>query len=364
MSEPHRGRRRALWAAGIAAGAAVGAVAARTLVRRVRGNVDPEVLAELAELPPEDLGPVRTHDGLDLAVRAAGTPGAPVLVFIHGFSLDLTMWNHQWRGLADRYRCVLYDHRGHGRSARSPDGDYSLQAMGRDLRAVLDATVGDGPCVLVTHSMGGMCLLAFAEAHPEEFGTRVAGVVLADTAAAELLRGAVGVLGARLEALFRPRLRAALSVRDRAEQLRRLFEARAGDLAFAVARLTNFGPGADPAIVEHITALSVRVPVEVWTDALAGLIEMDLRHALEHVRVPALVVVGDLDRITPPASALAMKRALPSARLVVFRGAGHLPMLEQPERFNGLVASLADRVFERAAAPAGRRRRRAAASGS
>lgn len=362
MSEPHRGRRRALWAAGIATGAAVGAVAARTLVRRVRGNVDPEVLAELAELPPEDLGPVRTPDGLDLHVRAAGDPGSTVLVFVHGFSLDLTMWSYQWRELGDRYRCVLYDHRGHGRSARSPDGDYSLRAMAGDLRAVLDAAVGDGPCVLVTHSMGGMCLLALAEDRPEEFGTRVAGVVLADTAAAELVRGAVGALGARVEALFRPRLRAALSIRDRAERLRRLLQSRGGDLAFGVARLTNFGPGADPAMVEHVTSLSVQAPIEVWTDALAGLVEMDLRHALEHVRVPALVVVGDLDRITPPATALAMQRALPSARLVVLQGAGHLPMMEQPERFNGLVADLADRAFERA--PRKVRRRRAAGSGS
>jgi pimeloyl-ACP methyl ester carboxylesterase len=361
VSEPPRGRRRALWAAGIATGAAVGAVAARTLVRRVRGNVDPEVLAELAELPPEDLGPVRTNDGLDLHVRAAGDRRSPALVFVHGFSLDLTMWTYQWRQLSGRYRCVLYDHRGHGRSARSPVGDYSLPAMARDLRAVLDAAVGDGPCVLVTHSMGGMSLLALAEEHPDEFGSRVAGVVLADTAAAEVVRGALGALGARFEALVRPRIRAALSIRERAEWLRRLVQSRGGDLAFGLARLTNFGPGADPAIVEHITALSVQAPAEVWTDALAGLVEMDLRHAMEHVRVPALVVVGDLDRVTPPATALAMTRALPSARLVVLRGAGHLPMLEQPERFNGLVADLADRAFERTARTG---RRRAAGSGS
>jgi pimeloyl-ACP methyl ester carboxylesterase len=110
-----------------------------------------------------------------------------------------------------------------------------------------------------------------------------------------------------------------------------------GDLAFAAARLTNFGPRAPASLVEHVAKVGARAPVEVWSDLLVSLIEMDLRHALEHIRVPTLIVAGDLDRLTPPASALAMKQALPDARVVVFKGVGHQAMLERHEQFNGLV---------------------------
>jgi pimeloyl-ACP methyl ester carboxylesterase len=330
--------RAALWTAGLAGGGAAGATLVRAVVRRDRGVADPHELEALAGLPPEDLGAVPSFDGTRLSVRAAGDrvrPEDPVLVFAHGFSLDMTMWHHQWTALSERYRCVLFDQRGHGRSERPPDGDYSLQAMGRDLRAILDLV--SGPCVVVGHSMGGMSTLALAEAYPEEFGTRIRGVVLADTAAAEIVRGALGAIGARLEAVLRPRLRTALRAPGRAERLLRLVETRGADVAYAVARVTNFGPRADPAVMRHVTALSTRAPAEVWTDVLAGLVDMDLRHALNAVKVPALVVVGDLDRITPPASALALKRALPDARLTVMRGTGHLPMLERPRQFNALL---------------------------
>jgi pimeloyl-ACP methyl ester carboxylesterase len=89
--------------------------------------------------------------------------------------------------------------------------------------------------------------------------------------------------------------------------------------------------------VEHVATVAARAPVDVWSDLLVSLIEMDLRHALEHIRVPAMVLVGDVDRLTPPASALAIKHALPDGRMVVFKGAGHCTMLERHEQFNQVV---------------------------
>src|SRR5207248_1511319 len=69
----------------------------------------------------------------------------------------------------------------------------------------------------------------------------------------------------------------------------------------------------------------------VRTAALPELMEMDLRHAVPRVRVPAIVLVGEHDRVTPPAGAVALTAALPEGRLVVIPDAGHIPMLETPE---------------------------------
>ncbi len=109
-------------------------------------------------LAPEDLGPVRSFDGTELHVRAAGPKDAPVLLFLHGFSLDMTTWHYQWRALSDRYRCVLMDHRAHGRSGPPAAGDYSLMAMGKDVRAVLETAAGDGPVVLVGEGWEGVAV--------------------------------------------------------------------------------------------------------------------------------------------------------------------------------------------------------------
>jgi pimeloyl-ACP methyl ester carboxylesterase len=258
-------------------------------------------------------------------------------VLIHGFSGDMTLWYYQWKALSQRWRVVLYDQRGHGRSAPAAGGDYSLEALGRDLQAVLDAEAPAGPVALIGHSLGGMTILSFASAFPHEFGDRVQAVVLANTAAADVVMAAMSGLGlgaARLMASFALRF---TSNRERVYRIRSRVLGGRGDLAFLAAKLTNFGPKAAPSLVEHVAKVGARAPVEVWSDLLVSLIEMDLRHALEHVRVPALIVVGDLDRLTPPASALAMKRALPDARMVVFKGTGHQAMQERHEPFNRMV---------------------------
>ena len=139
---PMSRKRTALVTAGIAAGAVAGGVIGRTVLN-ARRRVDPEADEHLSELPPEDLGPVRSFDGTELAVRAAGDPSDPTIVFVHGFSLDMTTWHYQWTGLSDRYRCVLFDFRSHGRSARAAGGDLSPLAFGHDLAAVLAR--GRGP---------------------------------------------------------------------------------------------------------------------------------------------------------------------------------------------------------------------------
>jgi pimeloyl-ACP methyl ester carboxylesterase len=128
----------------------------------------------LLDLPPEILDPVVAFDGTEITVRAAGDPAAPVLVFAHGFSLDMSVWHEQWVDLSDDFRCVLMDHRSHGTSGRAAHGDLSLRSMGRDLASVIDATAPDRPVVLIGHSMGAMAILAMAEQRPELFGPRVA----------------------------------------------------------------------------------------------------------------------------------------------------------------------------------------------
>jgi pimeloyl-ACP methyl ester carboxylesterase len=80
--------------------------------------------------------------------------------------------------------------------------------------------------------------------------------------------------------------------------------------------------------------------------------EIDLRHTLPHITVPALVLVGEHDRMTPPAAAVALAGALPNGRLEVIERAGHFPMMEAHEEFNRRLEGFAEPVLS------GQRRRR------
>jgi pimeloyl-ACP methyl ester carboxylesterase len=75
--------------------------------------------------------------------------------------------------------------------------------------------------------------------------------------------------------------------------------------------------------------------------------EMDLRHALPRVTVPALVIVGEHDRVTPPDAAVELAGALPRGELTILRGAGHIAMLERPEEMNRALERFADACLPR-----------------
>ena len=113
---------------------------------------------------------ITSSDGVRISVNTEGH--GPVLVFIHGWVNDQTVWAPLAENLMDDHEVTTWDLRGHGKSDSPPAGQYSRQHALADLSAVLD-TLGC-PVVLVGHSLGGYLALAHALAHPED----VAGLVL------------------------------------------------------------------------------------------------------------------------------------------------------------------------------------------
>jgi pimeloyl-ACP methyl ester carboxylesterase len=332
--------------AGLAVVGAVGAsaMALRRSVRRARARPDP-FRGEPFGHRPGEARTVRSFDGTPLAVQVVGPSDGPTVVFVHGFSADMTVWYHQWRALSTRYRCVLFDQRGHGRSGPAGSGGYSLETLGRDLEAVLDAVLDavasdDGCHVAVAgHSMGGMALVSLAAQRPDEFGSggRVGAVVLANTAASDVAVELLAGLGSWMPAGAR-RIAVRMARRpDHVYRVRSWMLREGTDLGFATVRWTNFGPGAPASVIDHVAGMVGVVPLEAWSDLLTGILAMDLGHALGHIRVPSLVVAADRDRLTPPATGQALLRALPEGRLVTIDRAGHCAMLERPDAFNSAV---------------------------
>jgi pimeloyl-ACP methyl ester carboxylesterase len=175
--------------------------------------------------------------------------------------------------------------------------------------------------------MGGIAILAMAEERSELFGPRVAGVAFIGAASSDLIRGAMG----SITGMMRLRLSSLTLAAKRADLLRQAVMRSPGDIAGVVARFTQFGPDVPKSVVDHVVRLAQGAGSDVWNEGLAGLIDVDLRHAVPTLDVPALVIVGEHDRVTPPAAAVELSAALPQGRLVVIPGAGHFPMLERPD---------------------------------
>ena len=342
-----------LVAGGLLLGVGAGIAVERTLVGRDRRRDDPEAGERFGQLRGTP-ATVTSHDGTKLHVEELGA--GPCLVFAHGFSLTQDAWHYQRRDLPERFRCVFFDQRGHGRSDRPRRDDYSLQALAHDLRAVLDWT-GEERVVVVAHSMGGMGTLQFAELFPEELGTRVAGLVLVGSTYLDTVRGMTAAVTARgayraQRALITGAFRFMGQDPVRANQLRR----RGSDLGYLGTRLFGFGSDPSPSQVAFIDRTLAGTDVEVWAKVFPSLIDFDLSEVLEKVDVPALVAVGDKDRITPPSATRHMAEQIPGARLLILEDAGHCAFMEEHEVLDAEIAAFAAEVLEGPRAQARRRR--------
>ena len=337
-----RGRRIGVFVGAAVAGLAAGAAIERAAVGRIRSRPDPEAREPFGSLRGTSIGPVASFDGTLLNVEEAGH--GPTVILAHGYSLNLTLWHYQIRDLASRYRLVLFDQRGHGRSEPARRGGWTMDALARDLDAVVQAS-GDGPVVLVGHSMGGMALLNYCSLFRETLGERVAGVVLVDTTSADVMPGMIEFLPRRITAAFQGvqevALRAVAGL-DRAsvDKMRR----RANDLSWMLVRAMGFGPNASPSHVAFVEKMLSETTVDTWLELLPNVTGVDVTETLPHIDVPALVIVGTRDRLTPPGAAERMVKGIPNATLGKIAGAGHCPMLESPHTFNARLRAFLDAI--------------------
>src|SRR4051812_34667942 len=302
---------------------------------------------------------VPSGDETEIAVEILGDghPG-PTIVFTPGWTFSSRSWHYQ-RMLAERWRLVLMDHRDHGESGTGPREHRSVDQVGRDLYAVLQATCGRGSgakgeepgrdVVLVGHSMGGMTIMSLAAQHPELFGSQVKAVALVDTSAKRPEEHTFGLRGPLAKAWLKQwsaSLALMVSDPEKAERARR----SGSRISVAISRWLNLAPKSDKRLARFTEAMSAATKAQVVGDFWVTLDTHDKLEALEAIsQVPSLVVVGVRDRLTPPSDARVIAAALPGSRLLELRDAGHCAMLEQPEAVNAALYDLVGGVATPAA---------------
>jgi len=325
-------RRRLLLVVGaVAGGVVIGSqLANRAAASRIRSVRDDD-LDPLYELPDDVVHhDLVTHDGGSVHVIERGQ-GRPV-VLLHGVTLQAAVWAPLLHLLADRFRVLAVDVRGHGRSVVGDDG-VGRVAAARDVVSLLEQLDLHG-AILVGHSMGGMIIGETCTRHPDVVAERVAGLVFMNTASSRL------VPRASLPVVRQVRRRAGERVAAGGHLPRLVGENNRSLIATRAA----FGSKPSAVAVEQARRMGSQVDLDYYIPLWADLLDYDGEAGLEQFDGPSLVLVGSLDRLTPPAMARRLAAHLRDAELHVIPGAGHQLLQERPRQVSELVRQLADRL--------------------
>lgn len=250
-----------------------------------------------------------------LAYLEAGPPGGRPLVLLHAFPLAAAMWRPQLDHPPAGWRLLAPDLAGFGASDDRSSESPALEDYAADVVSLLDR-LGVDRAVVGGVSLGGYVALALARLHPG----RVAGLVLADTKAPADTPEARG---------NRDRMLSTLADRG--------VEAVADEMLPKLLGDTTRRERAD--VVASVRDLAVRNTAGGIAAAIKRLRDRpDARPGLSAIAVPALVIVGDEDTVTPVAEATALRDGIAGSTLEVIAGAGHLSNLEQPTAFNAALA--------------------------
>ena len=260
-----------------------------------------------------DVSPLRQIDLGDVRLNVYERGAGPVLLFVHGFPLDHTMWRGQLDYFSAHYRVIAPDLRGFGSSTPGPDvGSVSMEWFADDCARLLDALGIQDKVMFCGLSMGGYIAWQFARKYPQ----RLARLVLCDTRAA-----------ADTPAAAETRFKMAEHV------------LAAGTEIVARAMLPKMFAASTPARQPEIVAVTEQTILQTKPVAIAAAqrgmaARPDVNAWLPQFKVPALVVVGAEDVISPVDEMRQITQSLPQARLAIIPDAGHMAPLENPAAVN------------------------------
>jgi 3-oxoadipate enol-lactonase len=253
---------------------------------------------------------------VSLSWEIQGRPDAPVIVLGHSLGTDRSIWKAQAAAFEKSFRVLRLDLRGHGVSP-APPGPYALEGLASDVLRVADSA-GVDRFVYCGVSLGGLLGLFLALRHP----ARVEALVAANTAA---------------------RIGSETGWNDRIAAVR---ASGLGSMQDGVLErwLAPAFRTRDPLTVERLRRAFVATSPDGYAGCCGALATADLREEISAIRVPTLVVAGELDVATTVADAEFVRESIPKSRLAVLKGAAHLSNIDQSEAFNAIVGEfLAER---------------------
>lgn len=262
------------------------------------------------------------HGGTRLHVEEVGPPDAPAILFIHGWSQCHLSWRNQLRGpLAERFRLIAFDLRGHGMSDRPTDED--AYRGGEPWAADVDALIrqrGLVRPVLVAWSFGGYVAAYYLQAHGD---AAIAGI---DFVGWAIMTGPTERERAFTGPGFQDHFEGTIS-------------ADLGTNIEATRQFVRACVAAEPTSEEMETMLAYNMMVSPFIRrAVALQPPVDNSALLSSLRVPVLYTHGAQDSMVRAVAVDHIRRCCPAATVSIFEGAGHSPFWERPAQFDEELA--------------------------
>jgi 3-oxoadipate enol-lactonase len=296
---------------------ALGAVVGGWLAWRILGPETTPRYPPRQERPLRLVGRSLFVGEREFFVREAGPDGAPVIVLIHGWSLDGEMTFHRIiPDLANRFRLVVPDLRNHGRSdwIRSP---FTIDDLAADVAGVLDA-LDIRQATILGYSLGGMVAQVLAIRYPRF----VRRLVLAGTAARPIDR-------------FRP----AAWIGMRA--VRALARISRRELSYATTMVVERSGGIAPRHRRWMFEALMRRDPALFYEAGFAAWHFDNRDGLAGIDVPTLVIIPTDDQVVPARTQYEMAAGIPHADVIELRGARHESVLSRPHEYSAAIGRFA-----------------------
>jgi pimeloyl-ACP methyl ester carboxylesterase len=290
-------------------------------------------------------------DGTQLHVEVRGRHDGPTLVFTHGWSLESTIWTQVVDLLGSRFRIVVWDLPGLGRSKGPANGDYRIEKMAGDLNAVVQEFGGRGPVVLIGHSIGGMITQTFCRLYPKQLGPRVGGLVLQHTTYTNPLRTAL--FAPLWTAIEKPILVPLNYLTIWLAPLAWLsnWQSYWNGSLHVMTRIASFSGRQSAGQLDYAAWLAAKAWPAVISRGNLAMVTFDEQRTLPEIEIPVLVIEGKHDRMTKPEASERIESLLPHGALGSI-ASNHLGFWEQPREVAELIGEFAERFQSEAVAEA------------
>ncbi len=243
-----------------------------------------------------------------------------LIIFLHGIGGNKTNWNRNLIEISKKYLCVAWDMRGYGDSD-DYDGPLNFLDVVNDLKILIN-TFNKSKAHIVGLSMGGQIACLFYE----KFPTFVKSLTLCDTHL-----GLSNLNKKEVEKFVRSRKYPLINGKE------------PKDIAKNVA-LSLIGEQKNTVALDELVASISSLHKQSYLKTIDASFSTQHKHIFQTIDIPTLILVGELDKLTPPRIAKEINNLIKKSELIVISRAGHLINIEKPEQFNNLIIKFLDNL--------------------
>ncbi|HEX8517242.1 MAG TPA: alpha/beta hydrolase [Bacteroidia bacterium] len=286
-------------------------------------------------------------DGTQINIEFEGNASGEPILFVHGWMANSTEWYYQKKFFGRDHRVILIDLAGLGKSTRPKDKDFSLQKMAADLDAVI-THLKLSKLTLWGHSIGGMTILTYCKDFKANAELHVISIVLQHTTFTNPIY--TSILSGLLKAIEKPVLYPLCYLMIALSPLFWLnkWMSYLNGHSHISTRLLSFAGTQTAAQLDFITRLSALAPPAITARGVLGMLKTyDVTNDLDKIKIPALIIAADKDRLTKPVASEFMDKKLPNSKMVVISPAGHQGLIERHEEVNRAAKGFIDSLINK-----------------